>query len=297
MKRARIEFPESPFRVEVLADWLELTAIEAADSDASAGDLERELKRLSHGDPRSLLGSVFIEVERRAKAAGNDAYPFERRNSFIELKAEARNYPAYVFCLALSYRKWTQRSEAPENPWLLFEELAYYSAKQYLGGDALVFGTSNRLGVKANKCFEANINELAKKLCEGDRFRPQRTFSAKDSKLDLVAWKGFPDSRPSQIILFGQCAGGANWTAKLNELIPEDFWDQWMNRSKVSTPLRSVFMPHRIFAHDEWENYARRARLLFDRCRVVAFAHRETTRGKFASRLLKCCRMEWNLKI
>jgi len=294
---ARIEFPESPFRTEDLADWLELTAIDAADRNASAGDMERELKRLGHGDPYSLLGSVFIEVERRETAAGKDAYPFDRKDSSIELKGDPKNYPAYVFCLALSYQKWTNRKSAAENPWLLFEELAHYSAKNYLGGEALVFGTSNREGAKCAKRFQASVNDLAKKLGEGESFRAQRTFSAKDSKLDLVAWKGFPDCRPSQIILFGQCAGGGNWRGKLNELIPEDFWDQWMNRSKVSTPLRSVFVPHRVFDDDEWEKHARNARLLFDRCRVAAFAHRDTAHGKFADRLLKCCRTEWELKV
>jgi hypothetical protein len=294
---AAIEFPQSPFRTEELADWLELTALSAADGDASAGDLERELKRLGHGDPHDLLGSVFIEVERREKAAGKDAYPFERKDSSIELKGPLKDYPAYVFCLALSYRKWTARRSAPENPWLLFEELAHYSAKNYLGGEAMVFGTSSRQGAKAVKRFEASVNDLAKKLGEGECFRSQRTGSTKDSKLDLVAWKGFRDSRPGQIILFGQCASGANWRDKLSELVPAAFWDQWMNRGKVSTPLASVFIAHRIFKDDEWEQHARRARLLFDRCRVVAFAHQETVRSKFADRLLNCCRTEWKLKV
>jgi len=54
------------------------------------------------------------------------------------------NYPAYIFCLALSYCKWKNRKGAPENPWLLFEELARFTAKNYLGGDAIIFGTSCR---------------------------------------------------------------------------------------------------------------------------------------------------------
>jgi hypothetical protein len=100
--------------------------------------LERELKQLGHGDPHDLSGKVFLEVDRREKAPGKDAYPFDRKNTSIELKAEAKSYPAYVFCLALSYKKWTNRRGAPENPWLLFEELACYSAKSYLGGEALI---------------------------------------------------------------------------------------------------------------------------------------------------------------
>jgi hypothetical protein len=138
---------------------------------------------------------------------------------------------------------------------------------------------------------------LARKLREGDCFSPQRTFSTKDSRLDVVAWKPFADGRASQLILFGQCAAGANWTSKLSALIPEDFWDLWMSGRKVSKPLRSVFIPHRLFEDDEWVHHATRARLLFDRCRVVAFAHLETASSQFAERLLKCCRTEWKLKV
>src|SRR5690606_4699072 len=136
------------------------------------------------------------------------------------------------------------------------------------------------------KRFVNNINELAKRLGEGEGFKKQPTLSAKDSKLDLVAWKGFRDSRASQIILFGQCAAGENWINKLTELDPDGFWDQWMERGKVSSLLRSVFMPHRLHDQDAWNKYARSARLLFDRCRVVAHSHEATSTCGFAKRLL-----------
>ena len=205
---ASIEFPRT-FQPEDLADWLELTAIQAADKDSSAGDLERELKRLGKSGTEELIGNTFTEIDRREKSAGKDAYPFERKDTSIELKAG--NYPAYIFCLALSYCKWKTRKGAPENPWLLFEELARFTAKNYMGGDAIIFGTSCRQKKSGEKKFVANINDLAKKLGEGEGFKKQSTFSAKDSKLDLVAWKSFRDERPSQIILFGQCAAGDNW--------------------------------------------------------------------------------------
>jgi hypothetical protein len=292
-----LEFPQAPFQPHDLADWLELSAVEADDKDASAGDLERELKRLNYGDIEGMLGNVFTEIDRRVKSTGGDAYPFERQNTSIKLKSEARKFPAYVFCLALSFFKWKQRKKAPENPWLLFEGLARFSAKKYLGGEALIFGTSSRQGAQSKKRFEQSINHLASSLGEGEGFKKQRTFSTKDSKLDIVAWKGFPDGRPSQVILFGQCAGGANWRDKLTELDPEAFWDDWMKEGKVSSPLRSIFMPHRLFDDAEWKKRAVYARLLFDRCRVVAFAHDQTSNGEFADRLLKCCRTEWKLKL
>lgn len=293
---ACIEFPGT-FQPEDLADWLELAAIQAADKNASAGDLERELKRLGKADPEEITGNVFTEIDRRESAAGKDAYPFERKNTSIELKAKAGTYPAYVFCLALSHYKWKARKGAPENPWLLFEELARYTAQNYMGGEAIVFGTSCRLKKTGEKRFVSNINDLAKKLGEGEGFKKQSTHSAKDSKLDLVAWKSFQDRRSSQVILFGQCAAGDNWINKLTELDPDVFWDQWMERGKVSSLLRSVFMPHRIHDLDQWNKHARSARLLFDRCRVVAHSHQATATGGFADRLLNCCRTEWKLDV
>lgn len=293
---ASIEFPRT-FQPEDLADWLELTAIQAADKNSSAGDLERELKRLGKTDSEEVIGNVFTEIDRRESAAGKEAYPFERKNTSIELKTKVGSYPAYIFCLALSYCKWKTRRGAPENPWLLFEELARYTAQNYLGGEAIIFGTSCRQKTSGEKRFVTNINDLAKKLGEGEGFKKQPTHSTKDSKLDLVAWKSFQDGRSSQIILFGQCAAGDNWINKLTELDPDVFWDQWMERGKVSSLLRSVFMPHRLHDQDQWNKHARSARLLFDRCRVVAHAHLATATGGFADRLLNCCRTEWKLDV
>src|SRR5437773_2369191 len=193
---ARFEFPQSPFRPDQLADWLELQAIEAADADASAGDLERELKPLNFGGIRAegLIGNVVTEIDLREKAASAAAYPFVREPTAIKLKGEARDYPAYIFCLSLSYCAWKLRKRARENPWLLFEELAAHSAKGYLGGEVEVFGTSTRDNARNKKRFVQGVNRLAKLLGEGEGFKPQKTFSTKDDKLDIVAWKPFPDA-------------------------------------------------------------------------------------------------------
>lgn len=294
-----IQFPDAFLQPEALADWLELTALQAADQDASIGDLQRELDRLNHGTRESLLGNVLTEFDRRERATGESAYPFKREASSICLKGQPSNFPAYFFCLALSYHGWKIRKQAPENPWLLFEELAQFSARNYLGGQVIPFGTSSRAGKKAPQVFRARITELVTALGEGQCFTTGRTFSAKDSKLDLIAWKGFPDKRASQVIIFGQCAAGANWRDKLTELDPDAFWDQWLTggKGKVSALLRALFMPHRIFETEEWEARARQARLLFDRCRVVNHAHQNVVTGEFAKRLRKCCRTEWHLPL
>jgi hypothetical protein len=299
-KRRSVPFPENFDRPEALADWLELSALHAADQDASMGDAQRELDRLNCRNQESLLGKVLTEFDRRVQATGSAAYPFERGDSSIRLKGTARSYPAYFFCLALSYYGWKIRKGAPENPWLLFEELSLFSAKNYLGGNAMLFGTSARKGSKAaNNAFRSNIEALIKALGEGQCFTSPKTFSSKDSKLDIVAWKGFADKRSSQVIVFGQCKSGKNWTDGLSELEPDAFWDQWLagGKGKVSQLLRSVFVPHRLFDEEEWDHRARWARLLFDRCRVVSHSHSSTASGSFAVRLLACCRTEWKLPL
>ncbi len=94
-----LEFPQSPFKPEDLADWLELTAIFSADKNASAGDVERGLNLLNHPNAGDLLGNMLTEIDRRNTAAGENAYPFIRQNTSVELKPDPHNYPAYIFCL------------------------------------------------------------------------------------------------------------------------------------------------------------------------------------------------------
>jgi hypothetical protein len=289
-------FPENTKRTEEVADWLELKALFSHDRNGSAADIDRELVRLNVDDRESLLGNVFLEIDRRQQATGR-AYPFTRADTSIEISTGAKKFAAYFFCLALSYYGWKPRRNAPCNPWLLFEAISGHCAASFVNGDVVIFGTSARSGRQAKNVFATKVKELASKLGEGEGFRKQRTFSTKDSKVDLVAWRGFPDKRASQMILFGQCAGGENWRGdKLSSLNPDAFWDQWMKKGKVSALFESVFIPHRLFEDDEWELRARRARLLFDRCRVVHCADARIPR-KLKTELLKCCRSEWRLPV
>jgi hypothetical protein len=297
MRKPGFPFPTNWQRPEDIADWLELTAVVAADGDASAGDAERELTRLNCSNYESLLGNVFTEIDRREQAAG-DFYAFERGKTSIKVRQPAKDFGTYFFCLCLSSLGWTLRKNAPNNPWLLFERVSALAAESYLGGEVMIFGTSSRLGTKARNVFRTNVDSLATVLREGSGFGPTKTFSTKDSHLDIVAWKPFADRRSSQIVLFGQCAAGADWrAAKLTELDPDVFWDQWFLRTKVSTLIRTVFVPHRMFDDEEWKLRATAARLLFDRCRVTAHAHEKVNASGLKYRLLECCRAEWNLPI
>ena len=109
-----LALPDWPTAALLLADWLELQAILSPDGNSSRGDLESALRPLSAfaGDNddavEQKIKEVFIEVESRSRAAGR-AYPFTlnyRRNGVIELKAQWTAFPAYTFCLCLSYFGW-----------------------------------------------------------------------------------------------------------------------------------------------------------------------------------------------
>ena len=76
------------------------------------------------------------------------------------------------------------------------------------------------------------------------------------------------------------------------------FAEAELNMSKIqSMPVLGKRNEYNFYVDVEWKKRAVYARLLFDRCRVVAFAHDETSNGDFADRLLKCCRTEWKLKL
>jgi hypothetical protein len=280
-------FPEDVANPISLADWLEIMALTAPDGDASAGDMGPPLRRLGARDPESLIGQAFTEIDRRVKAAG-EAYPFVRNDNVITRKSNASDYVSYVFCLLLSYFKWKARKNAPHNPWLMFEEMAHVAAREYLNAPntSLLFGTSAR---KKRENFRGSVGVLCTRLREGDGFFEQKT-QAKDDKLDVVVWKDFPDSSPSQLVLFGQCAAGDDWKKKVSELQPDDFSKQWMKRTLISPVVRSFYIPHRI-EPESWDLWARKTGILFDRCRVAHFAHRQAAYFAEGGRFLACCKL------
>jgi hypothetical protein len=286
-KSAAKFFPPGVATPIELSDWLEIVALTAPDGDASAGDLERPLRRLGYSNPEELIGRVFTEIDRRVKAAG-DAYPFIRGNELVSRKSTVSDYLPYVFCLLLSYFKWKAKKGVAHNPWLLFEEMAHVAAREYLNAPntSLLFGTSVR---EKKVTFSDSIDALCTRLREGNGFRAQSTH-AKDDRLDVVVWKDFPDNDPSQMVLFGQCAAGDDWKKKVSELQPEAFGSQWLQRQLISPVVRSFYMPHRLEA-SSWELWARKAGILFDRCRVAYFAHRQPAYFSSKGRYLACCRL------
>ncbi len=294
-----------------LADWLELSALVAADGSMSSGELERALHRTgtfegvdsddmlaeegeqlpdqSDEDPieREVL-AVFSELDARAQAAGT-AYPFTVEPRLLTKRPDSAAFTPYTFCLFLSYfgdetekaRTKThddddgnepKSKQAKIFPRRLFEHLATIAAANYVGGRAVRFGWPRR---KMPGEFGAAIDELLlHHLREGKQFNGEPHFESKDRHVDIVAWKDFQDRNSSKIVVMGQCATNReerDWDIKKSELQPGKFWDNWIAGPAVSELHRAFFVPHRIHPA-RWDMHARDAGLLFDRCRVALYA-------------------------
>jgi hypothetical protein len=296
-----LEIPEDSTDPIQLADWLELQAIVAADGNASQGDLEAILRipsvLESYGDleaPNDLELSngllqanedadddrlveektqeVFSELEMREKAAP-DAYPFHiDPYGVLQLRSDWTDFPSYVFCLCLSYFEWVTFRKGESRSSKLFEELSCLAAERYFGGQAVNFGAPR---TRLPSPFPEAINKLCVLIGEGDGYRAHSGLQPQDDKLDVVVWKDSPDGLPGKLLVFGQCAAGKKWHAKLTEMQADEFAKFWIRNDTYSKAVRSFFVPHRVTSRgaERWEYAVTYGGIFFDRCRIAFWAH------------------------
>ena len=272
------------------ADWLELKALASLDGNSSFQDLVAELRRGGSTDAiqdsmdalvdtrgetsERLADAVFSELEERALAAG-DGYPFAVGDQAIQLGSNAPSTGStYVFLLLLSWFGVSAGAGTRVRPERDFEDISHAAAMSYFGCNehdgSYLFAFPRR--TKATG-FPAAVDELARRLGEGGGAKPvQPAADQKDAHLDLVVWHGFADKRPGQVIAFGQCAAGSNWTTKLSELPDTRSWCQaWMLQPPCVPAVRMFFVPHRL-TREEWETRATIGGVLFERCRIAYHA-------------------------
>jgi hypothetical protein len=266
------------------ADWLELTAFEVADRSRSLQDLIQVIRRsgtaeeAAEEDPRlaaydrgaevseAVADAAFAELEARSVACGG-TYPFIIDG--VGLAAPVGTEKSiYLFMLLLS--TFGAKAGPKELDALgLFDRVAASAAANYVQGEAYLFGFPRRI---APRGFVKAVDDLTKRLGEGqgNRNRPT-TRNQKDAKLDIVAWRAFEDRRPGKVIVFGQCATGADWKSKLTELQPRAFYSLWFMENTVIDPVRVFFMPFRV-PEEQWLEISYPGGIIFDRCRIAHHA-------------------------
>ena len=263
-----IPLPRDRYDAVTLADWLELRALTEPDGNASAADLISA--RTPAADPdeavaaEPLVIEVFQELSSRSRAC-DGAYPFQVIDErVLQTCDDWRAFSPYVFSLCISYYGWRRTTGGGEAVDALFEELAAEAAGRYVGGQSLHFG--------AAKPFAEALRLLCERVGEGHPrpLPPRRRHSPnpKDDKVDVVAWRDFPDTQPGKLLLFGQCATGEHWAGKLRELSPEAFGKSWLLPQFSSAVLRGFFVPHRVRS-ERWETATLNGGILFDRCRIA----------------------------
>ena len=236
---------------------------EKPDDDEPLDSLvEREDEELER-----VADAAFEELERRWEYLG-DAYPFSVDGA-LRADVHAAASP-YVFLTALTHFG-LQTDVAPESAASLFELVSEAALVEYLGGasaQSYPFGFPRRDSPRA---FRDAVNDLCRELGEGVECGVSRaqTANAKDAKLDLVVWVPFGDDRQNQLSVFGQCATGADWRDKINELQPVDFCKTWLREQPAMTPLVAFFVPRQIEERYWYQVSASDRRILFDRLRIA----------------------------
>jgi hypothetical protein len=269
-----LPLPDSPTDHLQLADWLEVGALLSEDLNGSRGDLESALGRASVLDPGGAEAvdgkvlDVFSELESRAAAAGS-GYPFSVEGPVLQATSNWKNCSSYIFCLLLSYFRWKRSSGSPYYPARLFEALCAQAARQWVGGQAVRFG-SPRASEELPKGFAKALDRVCNELIqEGGGKGSHGLHWSKDCGLDVVAWRDWPDALSGKLILFGACASGHDWQDKTNDLILTSFFALQMNEPPESPVIRAFFVPHRI-PRWRWRQTTVEAGIIFDRCRIAA---------------------------
>jgi hypothetical protein len=258
-----------------LADWLEIKALLAPDKNSSAGDLTSLLRTENvedfQIDAEDLARDTFAELSLRIISA-KDAYPFDVDGGLLKLTRNWIDCIPYTFCLLLSYLGHERGQAGIPKVAKLFEELAALAASNFLDNSLdsqyIVFGSPRKTFPPG---FKAAVNELFKRIGEGRGCVEKHTRSAKDEDLDVVAWRDFPDRLAGKLLLFGQCASGADWADKKGAIDPKGFCDKWAKETVASQIVRAFFVPHRL-DQSEWRNLTIDAGLVFDRCRIAFYA-------------------------
>ncbi|MBK9624885.1 MAG: hypothetical protein IPO38_10100 [Rhodocyclaceae bacterium] len=217
------------------------------------------------------FGGVANEFEFRQRACAG-RYPFCLDSTGNVLRYdpidEVSSWLYGYLLLSTRLNMQADRTHANIDGTELLEEISATGLRQYLGSErsrALVFGTA--MG-SAN--FVARVTLLCNQLGEGFRYKNnhRQPNSAKDDKLDVVAWLPFSDEKNSKVIVFGQCKTGTAWTEQLCRLKPDVFIKKWIDIPFVLDPLRAYFVSESA-SHAKWSSYALEGGLLFDRCRLI----------------------------
>ena len=257
----------------VMAGTMDEEMAEEADQDLSddirsSDILEGKSKVLEHTQ-----GQTTELIVERIEQLG-DAYPFEHTANSLRYKGTTNELPLYELLLGISRAHSLTTGQFKELP-RIFEQLSRLAGMAFLGPAADGFHTGWPRP-KTHVRFKSVIDTLRKNSGEFSsewQWQPNCDLPddplpalIKDGGMDIVAWRPWADRRGAHLYMLGQCACGADWLEKTNDLKLERL-REWFCPPRVA-PLRSFFTPHYAVKHLLY-HHSLEAGLMFDRARMV----------------------------
>jgi hypothetical protein len=248
----KVDIPD-PTDASVVADWVELSVVYTK-SPISKAQLESKINAES-GDETSdaFISSVWDILDRRSFLYG-DIPPFIVEGLDVNPNIDWESNPEYLMLLILSL---TGNPSNPTATGKLFERVSKEAVKNYMDGDAIVFGHPSRI----------SIRNIAQTLQEG--FKQELPTNYNDRGVDVIAWKPFNDGRGNQLIAFIQCAGGANWTSKTGDVVMRAWAERYMTFH--CTPVRGFTTVVVIDDAERFQEVSFETDLLLDRLRIYRY--------------------------
>ncbi len=244
--------------VESVADWVELMlALEGGEiskatiSSVIEGNLGSEV-------PETFLSAVWRSLEYRSNLYNFPVYLLSERT--VESRLDLVTRGEYLMCLILSLFGVPGNAQVPGK---LFERITKEAVKNYLHGEAIVFGWPfERIEGNDEPAIMQMVKLLALTLSEKFCETPASRF--KDRGLDVVGWTPHSDKRSSQVVILLQCAAGHNWVDKLP--VPSKAWCQYIHWA--SNPITAFAVPC-VIGEREWHEASNDKGILFDRIRII----------------------------
>ena len=265
LKGVRTSVTAHNCRIDVLADWIEGTALlegtRISRSDVRDALCEHEVYR-SQDFASEFVGDLWSELRFRRQRSGITALSIDANG--VEANRPWQESSAYAFCLVLALREWYSLID---NSYIeqgeLFERLTECSLEAR-GWRLLRTGWS---ATKVNK-LKTTVEKISSHIAEpmsggiGRWTKP----TAKDAGLDLVCDRPFSDGRGGRPLYFVQCASGANWRDKIRT--PDvRLWEKLIDFS--NGPVRGFAIPY-VLSDEEFRRTANSVNgMVLDRLRIV----------------------------
>ncbi len=269
--------------LDIVSDWIESSVLFSPDEDEISRydviDVILDADVFAdQNDAHTFMSDTWEALYYRQRAIGSGS-PFTLTNDRISRVREWTVYPAYSFCLLLSFAVWSRLHTKWQNQigggyalqGELFERLTASSlVKQFPHWEFDVIGWSRSNTDDLPQTIR-RIGRLVKENEGHDYSEYINPHSAKDVGLDVLGYRSFEDNRGALPIYLVQCATGENWNTKLDT--PDvELWSKIV--TFTAKPARGFAMPFSLLETDKSRDFKlsafKVAGLFLDRYRLLS---------------------------